>query len=35
MNTEAWIYMLTTWAIVAFFTGRFFLKVLKTPHRDE
>lgn len=31
MTTSAWITMLTTWTIVAYFTIHFFVKVLRTP----
>ncbi len=35
MTTTAWIMLGVTWAIIIFFTGRFFWKVLKTPIRPE
>ena len=35
MTREAWIMMLSTWAVVIYFTARFFLKVMKTPISDE
>ncbi len=35
MTAEAWITMLCSWAVIAFFTIRFFLKVLKTPQEKE
>ncbi len=35
MTSSAWITMLITWAVIAFFTIRFFLKVLTTPPKDE
>lgn len=35
MSTEALTFMLATWSVVAFFTIRFFLKVLKTPPRED
>ncbi len=30
MSRGAWIMMLVTWGIVFFFTGRFFLRVLRS-----
>ncbi|MGE0451607.1 MAG: hypothetical protein AB7Q29_18685 [Vicinamibacterales bacterium] len=34
MTTAAWIMLVFTWSVVIFFTGRFFLLVLRTPmHR--
>ena len=35
MTTTALITMMTTWAVIAFFTIRFFLKVLKTPQEKD
>ncbi|MBL8111329.1 MAG: hypothetical protein JNK60_00470 [Acidobacteria bacterium] len=35
MTSTAWIFMLSVWAIIIFFTGKFFLKVLTTPHLPE
>lgn len=35
MSRAAWIMMLTTWTVIAFFTFRFFWKVLTTPPRDH
>lgn len=35
MTTTALITMLITWATIAFFTIRFFLKVLRTPQEKE
>lgn len=35
MTTPAWIMLVVTWSVVAFFTVRFFLAVLRTPPRDE
>lgn len=34
MTTGAWIMMLLAWGTIAFFTVRFFLKVLKTPPKE-
>lgn len=31
MSTEALVTMMFAWSIVAFFAGKFFLKVLKNP----
>ena len=31
MSTSAWIMMLTTWAIVAYFCIHFFIKLARTP----
>ena len=35
MSTSAWITMLTTWAIVVYFTLRFFIKVVRTPLKKK
>jgi hypothetical protein len=35
MTGAAWTMMIVTWGIIAFFTGKFFWMVLKTPPRDE
>lgn len=35
MSLSALIMMLTTWAVIAFFTIRFFLKVLRTPRKKD
>ena len=35
MTATALVTMLLAWAIIAFFTIRFFLKVLKTPQRMD
>lgn len=35
MSTSALIIMLTAWFIIAFFTIRFFLKVLRTPQEKD
>jgi len=35
MTTQAWLMLAITWAVIAFFTGKFFLKVLWTPIRPE
>lgn len=31
MTTAAWLMLAATWAVIIFFTGKFFLKVLRTP----
>jgi hypothetical protein len=33
MTTSAWLMLAVTWSVIAFFTVRFFLAVLKTPMR--
>lgn len=35
MTTAALITMITSWTIIAFYTIRFFLKVLKTPQEKK
>jgi hypothetical protein len=35
MTTAAWAMLLTTWAIIFWFTGKFFWKVLTTPPRPD
>lgn len=35
MTTNALITMLTSWAVISFFTIRFFLKVLQTPQEKD
>ena len=35
MTTPAWIMLVATWSVVAFFTVRFVLGVLRTPPRDD
>jgi hypothetical protein len=32
---KAWAMMLITWAIILFFTGKFFWMVLRTPPDDD
>lgn len=34
MTTSAWLMLGGTWAVVLYFTTRFFLKVLRTPPSD-
>lgn len=33
MTAAAWTMMLITWAVITFFTARFFIRVVKTPER--
>lgn len=35
MTSAAWMMMLGTWAVVFFFAGRFFYKVLTIPAEKE
>ena len=35
MTTQAWIMLGITWAVILYFTGKFFWMVLKTPPRPE
>jgi len=35
MTAAGWIMMLITWAVIIFFTVKFFWMVLKTPPKDE
>jgi hypothetical protein len=35
MTTAAWIMMLITWAVIFFFTGKFFWMVLTIPPRPD
>lgn len=35
MTTSALIIMLSSWIIITFFTAKFFIKILKTPQKDE
>lgn len=35
MSTSALITMLITWFVIAYFTVRFFLRVLNTPQEKE
>lgn len=34
MTTAAWVMLVITWAVIATFTVRFFLAVVRTPPRD-
>lgn len=35
MTNAAWTMLLITWAVIFFFTGKFFWKVLTTPPRED
>lgn len=35
MTTEAFIMMACAWSVIIFFTVKFFIKVLKTPQKEE
>ena len=35
MTAAAWLMLMATWAVVSFFTVRFFLAVLRTPPRED
>lgn len=35
MTAQAWLMLGVTWAVIFFFTGKFFLKVLITPLSPE
>jgi hypothetical protein len=35
MTTAAWTMLIVTWAVILFFTGKFFWMVLTTPHPEE
>lgn len=35
MTTAAWTMLAATWAVIAFFTLKFFLAVLRTPPRGD
>jgi hypothetical protein len=35
MTMQAWLMLGVTWAVIIFFTARFFLKVLRTPLSPE
>lgn len=35
MTTAAWIMLVATWAVVTFFALRFFIRILRTPKRDD
>ena len=33
MTTSAWVMLVSTWAVIVYFTATFFLKVVRTPTR--
>jgi hypothetical protein len=35
MTSNAWIMLVATWAVVIFFAGRFFWRVLTTPQKKD
>jgi hypothetical protein len=35
MTRNAWLMLIVTWGVVIYFTARFFLRVLKTPPKDD
>ena len=35
MSTAAWITMISAWAVIAYYTIKFFIKVLTTPSKPE
>ena len=35
MTGVAWMMLVVTWAVIIFFTGKFFWMVLKTPPRED
>lgn len=35
MTAAAWTMMLVTWAVIIFFTAKFFLSVVRTPERMD
>jgi hypothetical protein len=35
MNSTALVFMLSIWGVIAFFTLKFFIKVVRTPPRDD
>jgi len=35
MTMKAWITLAITWSIITYYTVYFFLKVLKSPPRDD
>lgn len=35
MTTSALVMMLSAWAVISYYTIKFFLKVLKTPQKKE
>jgi hypothetical protein len=35
MTAAAWTMLVVTWAVILFFTGKFFWMVLTTPHPED
>lgn len=35
MSGTAWAMMLGTWAVITYFTAKFFIKVVRTPPRPD
>jgi hypothetical protein len=35
MTNAAWAMLLTTWAVIFYFTGKYFWKVLTMPPRND
>jgi hypothetical protein len=35
VSGTAWTMMLVTWAVICFYAGKFFLKVLRTPPKPD
>lgn len=35
MTTQAWIMLGITWAVILYFTAKFFWRVLRTPPRPD
>jgi len=35
MTRSAWLMLAATWFVIIFFTAKFFVKVLRTPQREE
>lgn len=35
MTTSAWVMLVITWSVIISFTGYFFMKVIRTPVREE
>jgi hypothetical protein len=35
MTGAAWVMLIVTWSVITFFTAKFFIKVVRTPPRQE
>ena len=35
MTTGAWLMLVVSWTVILWFTGRFFIAVLRTPDRSD